>query len=108
MKNLADTLPVAELTQFCQRWKIREMAVFGSALRPDFRPESDIDILVTFEDGADWGLLDHMRMEQELQTLLHRDVDLVTRRAVEKSQNWIRRKEILDTATVIFPLHKAA
>ncbi len=93
---------MAEIAEFCRRWRIREMAVFGSALRADFAPESDIDLLVAFEDDADWSLLDHIRMQQELQALLRRDVDLVTRRAVEKSPNWVRRKEILDTASVIF------
>ncbi len=106
MRNLLEMLPMAEITKFCQRWRIQELAVFGSALRADFDSESDIDLIVTFEDDADWGLLDHVRMQQELQALLQRDVDLVTKRAVEKSQNWIRRKEIPSTASVIFPEHK--
>ncbi len=97
---------MAEIARFCQRWKIQELAVFGSALRADFDSESDIDLIVTFDQDADWSLLDHVRMQQELQALLQRDVDLVTKRAVEKSQNWIRRKEILSTAYVIFPEHK--
>ncbi len=102
MEDFRETLPMAEIAEFCRRWRIREMAVFGSALRADSAPESDIDLLVAFEDDADWSLLDHIRMQQELQALLRRDVDLVTRRAVEKSPNWVRRKEILDTASVIF------
>ncbi len=106
MKNLAEMLPTAEITKFCQRWKIQELAVFGSVLRADFDSESDIDLIVTFDDEAAWSLLDHIRMQQELQALLQREVDLVTKRAVEKSQNWIRRKEILSTASVIFPEHK--
>lgn len=96
-------LPMNEIAQFCRRWQIQELAVFGSALRPDFNSESDIDFIVNFEENADWSLLDHVRMQQELQTILGRDVDLVTKRAVEKSQNWLRRKEILSTASVIFP-----
>jgi hypothetical protein len=106
MKNLVETLPMAEIAKFCQRWKIQELAVFGSVLRADFNSESDIDIIASFDDNADWSLLDHMRMQQELQGLLQRDVDLVTKRAVEKSQNWVRRKEILSTASVIFPEYK--
>lgn len=105
MNDLVETFPTTEIAKFCQRWKIRELAVFGSALRTDFKPESDIDIIVTFDDNADWSLLDHIRMQQELEALLQRDVDLVTKRAVEKSQNWVYRKEILNTASVIFP-HK--
>ncbi len=106
LKNLVEMLPMTEIAKFCQRWKIRELAVFGSALRADFDAESDIDLIVTFDDDANWSLLDHMRMQQELQDLLQRDVDLVTKRAVEKSQNWVRRKEILSTAFVIFPEYK--
>jgi len=108
MKNLVEMFPMAEIAKFCRRWKIQELAVFGSVLRADFDSESDIDVIVTFDDDADWSLLDHIRMQQELQDLLQRDVDLVTKRAVEKSQNWVRRKEILSTAFVIFPEHKVA
>ena len=106
MKNLVEMLPMSGIAEFCRRWKIQELAVFGSVLRADFDSESDIDVIVTFDDDADWSLLDHIRMQQELQALLQRDVDLVTRRAVEKSQNWVRRKEILSTASVIFPEHE--
>ncbi len=107
MRNLlVEMFPMAEITEFCQRWKIRELGVFGSALRADFNSESDIDIVVTFDDGADWSVLDHVRMQEELQALLQHDVDLVTKGAVENSKNWVRRKEILSTASVIFPEHK--
>jgi hypothetical protein len=108
MKNLVEMLPMDAISEFCRRWKIREMAVFGSVLRPDFDSESDIDVIVTFDDNAEWSLLDHIRMQQELQAILQRDVDLVTRRAVERSENWIRRKEILSTAFVIYPGYKVA
>ncbi len=108
MVNVLDILPMADIADFCQRWKIRELAVFGSVLRADFSPESDVDVMVTFEDDSDWSLLDHIRMEQELQDLLQRDVDLVTRRAVENSENWVRRKDILRTATVLFPRNEVA
>lgn len=106
MNDLVEMLPMAEIGKFCQRWRTRELALFGSALRTDFKPGSDIDLIVTFEDDADWSLLDHIRMQQELEALLQRDVDLVSRRAVEKSQNWLRRREILSTASVIFPESK--
>lgn len=71
-------------------------------LRDDFDPASDVDILVTFEPGADWSLLDHVRMEQELEGLLTRKIDLLSRKAVEQSQNWMRRQEILNTAEVVY------
>lgn len=95
-------IPEREIFDFCQRWQIVEFAVFGSALRADFGPDSDLDVLVTFEPDANWSLLDHVRMEEELASLLKRDIDLFTRRAVEQSHNWLRRREILDTAEVIY------
>ena len=95
-------LPEEEIRQFCERWGITEFAVFGSALRDDFSPESDLDVLVTFERDADWGLLDHVAMQLELQEISQREVDVVTRRAMERSHNWVRREEILSTAQVIY------
>ena len=89
------------IQQFCRRWKIRELALFGSVLRTDFRPDSDVDVLVTFHDDAEWGLLDHVQMQQELATLLHRPIDLVSKRALERSANWVRREAILNTAQVL-------
>jgi len=94
--------PGRSVAEFCERWKVRELAVFGSALREDFRPDSDVDLLVQFESDARWGLFDHFRMERELAELLGREVDLVTRRSVESSANWIRRREILRTAMTIY------
>ena len=91
-------LPREEIVAFCRRWKITEFSLFGSVLRDDFGPESDVDILVTFAPDAEWGLLDHVRIEEELATLLGRPVNIVTRRAVERSSNWIRRQAILETA----------
>ena len=102
MSDLMATIPMDKIVEFCHRWRIRELALFGSALRKDFRPDSDLDILATFADDADWGLFDHVQMQQELQTLLQRRVDLVSRRALERSQNWLLRQEILDTAQMLF------
>src|SRR5205809_6269858 len=87
-----------KLAAFCQRWKIVELSLFSSVLRDDFRPDSDVDVLVTFAPGVEWSLFDHMAMEEELSALLGRKVDLVSRRAIERSSNWIRRKAILETA----------
>ncbi len=92
----------AQLAAFCDRWKVRELAIFGSALREDFGPDSDVDLLVTFQPEARWGLFDHFRMERELVERLGREVDLVTLRSVESSPNWIRRREILQTARTIY------
>ncbi len=98
---MALPLPVDAIQQFCRRWKITELALFGSVLRADFRSDSDVDVLVSFADGAGWGLLAHLEMQQELATLLQRPVDLISKRALERSANWVRRDAILATAQVV-------
>jgi len=95
-------IDLGEVARYCRRWKITELAVFGSALRADFRADSDIDILATFADGADWSLFDHVQMELDLAEIIGRRVDLVSRRAVERSDNWIRRDAILQSAEPLF------
>jgi len=95
-------MPQKQIADFCRRWLISEFALFGSVLRDDFDPESDLDVLVTFTPGADWSLFDHLRMEQELAELLGRKIDLLSKRAVEQSHNLIRRHEILNTAEVVY------
>ena len=95
-------IPEKQIADFCQRWGIKEFALFGSVLRDDFDAESDLDILVTFVPDADWSLLDHVQMEHELEALLGRPVDLLSRRSVERSHNWLRRQEILSTAEVVY------
>ena len=102
MGRPAFALPEGELADFCRRWKISELALFGSALHHDFRPDSDVDVLVTFEADAQWSLLDHIRMEEELSSIVGRKVDLISKRALERSENWIRRREILQTAQVVY------
>jgi predicted nucleotidyltransferase len=96
------SLPQNKIADFCRRWKINEFALFGSALRNDFGPNSDLDVLVSFAPEADWSLFDHVRMQEELNQLLHRKIDLLSRQAVEKSHNEPRRREILNTAQVIY------
>ncbi len=95
-------IPNEQLSEFCRRWKIAELRVFGSALRDDFRPDSDVDLLVTFAPDADWSLLDHVEMEEDLSVIIGRKVDLVSQRAIERSSNWIRRKAILESAEPYF------
>lgn len=97
-------LPIddAALAAFCRRWRISKLELFGSALREDFGPESDFDLLVTYEPGAGWSLLDTVGIQRELAELLGRPVDLVSRRAVEASQNYLRRREILGSAREIY------
>lgn len=93
---------LAKVAEFCSRWKIVEFALFGSVLREDFRPDSDLDILVTFAPDAKWSLLDHVDMQDELKELFGREVDLVSRRGIERSANYIRRKAILESAEVLY------
>lgn len=91
-----------QLAEFCQRWHIAELALFGSVLRDDFSPDSDIDVLVAYQPTAKRGLLEKIRMQEDLSLLLHRDVDLVSRKSIEQSRNWLRRKNILDSSEVIY------
>jgi len=102
MTKLNVDIPKNQLADFCRRWLISEFALFGSAIRDDFDADSDLDILVTFAPGADWSLLDHFQMEQELAKLLKRKIDLFNKHAVEQNHNWIRRREILNTAKTIY------
>lgn len=95
-------LSIDVIQTFCQKWQIAEFAVFGSVLRDDFRPDSDLDVLVSFFPQAPWTLLDLVTMQHELQQIVNRDVDFIEKRAVEKSDNWIRRNEILNTAQVVY------
>ncbi len=95
-------LPNDVIRSFSRRWKITELALFGSALRDDFGPDSDVDVLVDFEPDARWTLFDFMNMREELEKIFGRKVDLLTRRAVEMSLNQRRKKAILSTARVIY------
>jgi predicted nucleotidyltransferase len=88
----------ARLADFCRRWKITRLEAFGSVLRSDYRPDSDVDLLATFADDAHCTLFDRVRMRDELTAILGRPVDLVNRRAIERSRNWIRRAGILESA----------
>lgn len=92
----------SRIATFCRKWKITELAFFGSVLRDDFRADSDVDVLVSFAADADWGLFDHITMEDELSALLGRKADLVTRRSVERSPNRIRRQAILASAERVY------
>jgi hypothetical protein len=97
-------LPIDETTlaEFCRKWKIAKLELFGSFLRGEARPDSDIDLLVTYEAGTRWSLLEHVHIENELSDLTGRKIDLVMRQAVEAGHNAIRRNEILGTAVPIY------
>ena len=95
-------LPENEVATFCQRWQIAELALFGSVLRGDFGPSSDVDVLVRFNPDSNTTLFDMVRMQEELQDILGRPVDLVSRRAIEASRNPLRREAILSGAKVVY------
>lgn len=102
MSEFIESIPQKEIAGFCQKWQIREFALFGSVVGEQFKPESDIDVLISFNEKANWGLFDHVQMRLDLETIFKRKVDLITRRALEQSQNEILREDILKSAKTIF------
>ena len=95
-------IPRDRIAAFCGKWDVAELALFGSALREDFRPESDIDLLIRFSPGTEYGLLRLSRMRKELEAIFGRTVDLVAENAVQRSENRIKRRQILATKVVIY------
>ena len=95
-------LQIEQITTFCRKWGIRELAVFGSVLRPDFSQESDVDFLVTYQEGMkpEWPRI--LDMQEELTMLVGRPVDVIDRKNVELSENYIKRKHILQSAQVMY------
>jgi predicted nucleotidyltransferase len=92
-------IPQDRLVDFSRRWQVRELSLFGSVLRDDFGPESDLDVLISFEGNAPWSLWDLTTMEDELSSLAGRKVDLVEK---EGLRNPFRREQILGTRKVIY------
>jgi len=90
---------LAQITEFCQRWYITEFALFGSVLRDDFRPDSDIDVLLTFDSQHRMSWDDRIKMQKEIEQLFRRNVDLVNKKYLK---NPYRRHEILSTREVIY------
>ena len=95
-------IPSEGIAAFCERWQVTEMALFGSVLRDDFGPDSDIDVLVAFEDGARHTLFNMVEMEEELKAIFGREVDLVSRRGIERSSNHLRREAIFQSVETIY------
>ena len=92
-------IPGDKISSFCRQWKVRELSLFGSALRDDFRPDSDVDILVSFFEDARWSLFDLINMADELGSVFGRPVDLVEKEAL---RNPFRRESILSTRKIIY------
>ncbi len=95
-------IPKEKIAEFCKKWNIREFAIFGSVLRDDFRTDSDIDAIVDFVPDSSHSLFDLVDMTEELEKIFNRKVDLLTKRGVETSRNYIRRREILSTLEVLY------
>lgn len=102
MSTLQVSIPEEDITAFCQRWSITELALFGSILREDFNNQSDVDLLVTFAPEARTTFFDMVHMQDELKEIFGRDVDLVSRRGIEECRNYIRRRAILHSAEVVY------
>lgn len=97
------SLPYEQIAEFCRKWNVSEFALFGSVLRDDFRPDSDVDVLVSFPSyDATPSLFDHVEMQDELVEIFGRPVDLLTRGGVEESRNPIRKQAILASARVVY------
>lgn len=96
-----NTTPQA-LASLCRRWKISELALFGSVLREDFKADSDIDILVSYQANASRGLFQKMALKEEFEALICRKVDLVSKKAIQESRNWVRRENILNSAEIVY------
>jgi predicted nucleotidyltransferase len=95
------SLPLEPIAQLCRRFGVERLDVFGSVLRDDFRHDSDVDFLVLFGDDSQ-SLTDFEDLRDELQLLVRRKVDLVSRNAVERSRNYLRRRHILSTARPVY------
>lgn len=91
-----------QIAAYCAKHQITQMELFGSILRDDFDDQSDVDVLVVFSPDAQVSLFSLVRMEDELAELFGRKVDLVERKAIEESPNWIRRRSILASPKLIY------
>ncbi|MEA2512553.1 MAG: uncharacterized protein QOJ59_2040 [Thermomicrobiales bacterium] len=91
-------LPTEQIADICRRYRVSELSIFGSVLRDDFRPDSDVDLLVEFESDARIGFIELGRLEQELEDLLGRKIDLGTKRSLRPEL----RDEILGSAPVLY------
>ncbi len=104
MELTALRVPVTKeaLIALCQKWKVRSLAVFGSILTPEFSPSSDIDLLVLFEEGEAPSIFELVQMREDFKDLFRRPVDIVSRKAIERSSNPYRKEEIIGTSQMIY------
>ncbi len=102
MKNPGFAYPQKDLADFCQHWKVAELALFGAVLRDDFRPDSGVEVLVTFAPDGRWSHFDLINMQNELEVIFVHKVELVERTALQQSLNATRRNLILSKTEVIY------
>lgn len=95
-------LDSAAIREFCRRWRIKELAVFGSVLRDDFRPGSDVDFLADFQEDSAWDLSELGEMRDELSAIVGHPVDLLTRLALDSSRNWLFRKIVRSSVETVY------
>jgi predicted nucleotidyltransferase len=100
---MSDRNLIERIAELCDRWQITEFSLFGSVLRDDFRPDSDIDVLVSFAPTAQRGLTETLQIRDELGALFGHPVDLLVKATIERSDNGLRHPNILNTARVIYP-----
>lgn len=101
MPHIAIDYDKEKLRDFCRKWKVTEFSLFGSVVRDDFGPDSDVDVLVRLAADAPWRLSTWLEMQQELEVLFKRHVDLIERDAVEQSDNRFRKRAILSSAVML-------
>lgn len=99
MAQIKIVLPQKNIDDFCLKWKVAERSLFGSVISKNFRPDSDIDVLVSFKDNAGWSLFDFVDMIDELKVVFGRKVDLVEKDSIK---NPFRRQSILSANEVIY------
>jgi hypothetical protein len=102
MINPAVHLPLAAISQVCQAHRIKTLALFGSAVREDFRADSDVDVLVEFAPDAAPDFAEVVAIQEELERLIGCPVDLLERKSVVQSRNYIRRRAILSQIEPIY------
>ena len=95
----AFNVPMDKISDFCRRWHVKEFSLFGSVLGEEFRPDSDIDVLVSFEEKVNWSLYDLVDMKDELKSIFGRDTDIVEKEAI---RNPFRRRSILMNREVLY------
>lgn len=95
-------IPEEQLRRICEKYLVKELAVFGSALSGEFKDDSDIDLLYSFQDKAEHSLFSKVRIKEELENLFGRPVDMISRKAIENSRNTYKKKAILEHTKVIY------